>query len=148
MGPWVRGRLGIPTTGLGGAHGPPSPRPSAEDEGGDKPTAWALKESRSPTRQPGQLQGCPGPVYAPKGRCHSPMGPETLTPTTLTGAMSGDIRGCHMGDPAWSGARPRMLPGHLCWQGSCFKSLQVLTIRHVKNLATLCSYHSSFYCLF
>lgn len=30
-----------------------------------------------------------------------------------------------------------MLPGHLCWQGSCFKSLQVLTIRHVKNLATL-----------
>lgn len=29
-----------------------------------------------------------------------------------------------------------MLPGHLCWQGSCFKSLQVLTIRHVKNLAT------------
>ena len=29
-----------------------------------------------------------------------------------------------------------MPPGHLYWRGSCFKSLQVLTIRHVKNLAT------------
>lgn len=80
----------------------PRPGPPREDEGGDKPAMWALKESQSPMRQPGRLQGCPGPVHAPKGRCHSPMGLKTLTPTALPGAMSGDIRGCHTEDPAWS----------------------------------------------
>lgn len=80
---------------------PPPPGPQ-RDEWGQAHSMGSERKSRVQRDSQGSCKDAQ--VLCPQGRCHSPMGPETLTPTTLTRGYVWGHQGLSHGGSCMGGA--------------------------------------------